>query len=153
MKNLIDGIKKFNKEKRTEYIKMYSHLSKGQNPKTLFITCSDSRIVPHIFTSSEPGDLFVARVVGNKINESVIEAADYAINKLNIETIAICGHSECGAMNENNDLSKSNVIEQIENLKNLPLAEGINIIGLWFDIKEALVYQYEYEAKKFVVIE
>lgn len=59
MQKLISGIKKFYENSRDEYIKKYSHLSSDQSPNTLFITCCDSRIVPTLFTSSKPGELFV----------------------------------------------------------------------------------------------
>ena len=37
----------------------------SQNPKALFISCSDSRLVPELVTQQEPGQLFVIRNAGN----------------------------------------------------------------------------------------
>jgi carbonic anhydrase len=77
----------------------------GQNPSTLFITCADSRIVPHALTHSEPGDLFVLRNVGNLVpayaaNDpcaAVGSAIEYSVVVLGVEHIIVCGHSHCGA--------------------------------------------------------
>lgn len=69
IEKVLDGVKKFNDGLREEYRKAFSYLESGQNPKTLFITCCDSRVVPHAFTSSNPGDLFVLRNIGNIIPE------------------------------------------------------------------------------------
>jgi len=167
MEKIIDGIKKFKKESQSEYVKKYSHLTSGQTPKTLFITCCDSRVVPTTFTSSEPGDLFVFRNVGNKVapykNENSYEsdaykAIEYGIKKLKISDIIICGHSECGAMNEDDEKSKQNVIKQIENIKTYQIikdeisSENLKINGLWFEIKTANVYKYLPETNEFEII-
>ncbi|HIC87220.1 MAG TPA: carbonic anhydrase [Aquificae bacterium] len=77
----------------------------GQKPKIFFITCSDSRVVPNIITKSDPGDLFVLRVIGNFVPpyESALEysgvasAIEYAVSVLEVEHIILCGHSKCGA--------------------------------------------------------
>jgi carbonic anhydrase len=87
----------------------------GQHPSQLFITSSDSRIVPSLITSSGPGDLFVVRNVGNIIppyeaaqttddealpptDTSVGAAIEYAVDVLGVPAITVCGHSDCGAM-------------------------------------------------------
>jgi len=109
MKKLVNGIVDFRKNTRPEYKEKFAKLALGQSPDTLFIACSDSRVVPNLFASTEPGDLFVIRNVGNLIpccgtdghssaDESEAAAIEFSITNLNIKDIIVCGHSECGAM-------------------------------------------------------
>ncbi|MBF0292192.1 MAG: carbonic anhydrase, partial [Nitrospinae bacterium] len=111
MKKLIRGIVEFRSKVRPEYAETFAKLALGQNPDTLFIACSDSRVVPNLFASTDPGDLFVIRNVGNLISPcgadgvslgDVSEAAaiEYSALYLGISNIVVCGHSECAAMKE-----------------------------------------------------
>lgn len=79
-------------------------MAKGQNPETLFITCSDSRIDPNLLTRSKPGELFLLRNAGNIVPPHGAagggEAAtiEFAVAGLGVKDIIVCGHSHCGAM-------------------------------------------------------
>lgn len=104
MKALIEGIKKFRTEVFPQHSGLFSKLGSAQTPQALFITCSDSRIVPHLITQTKPGDLFICRTVGNLIpphgqgDGSVASAIEYAVAALNVSSVIVCGHSDCGAM-------------------------------------------------------
>ena len=66
MQRLIEGVHKFRSGEFGNYRKLFRKLSReGQNPHTLFITCSDSRVLAELITQSQPGDLFVVKNVGN----------------------------------------------------------------------------------------
>lgn len=77
----------------------------GQNPSTLFITCADSRLLPHALTNADPGEMFVLRNVGNMVPPcrpgeecaAVGSAIEYAVGVLKVAHIVVCGHSHCGA--------------------------------------------------------
>jgi carbonic anhydrase len=104
MERLIHGIHHFQSQSFRSLHGLFEQLAKGQNPDTLFITCSDSRIDPNLLTRSLPGQLFILRNAGNIVPAhgapSGGEAAtiEYAVAALSVKDIIICGHSHCGAM-------------------------------------------------------
>ncbi len=107
MQRLIEGVHKFQKDEFGNYRKLFHKLSQdGQNPHTLFITCSDSRVLAELITQSKPGDLFVVKNVGNIVppanvrgdTNSTAAAIEFAVDTLKVSDIVICGHSQCGAI-------------------------------------------------------
>lgn len=104
MKKLIRGLREFKTSYFSSHQDLFEQLSHGQKPRVLFITCSDSRIVPNLITQTEPGEIFVIRNAGNIIppfgaaNGGEGAAVEYAIHALGIQQIIVCGHSHCGAM-------------------------------------------------------
>lgn len=100
---LLDGLAVY--QRRTApYLRPHlEKLAHVQRPETLFVTCTDSRIVPNVITSSGPGDLFTVRNVGNLVpaeqpDPSMEAAIAFAVEKLDVSSIVVCGHSSCGAM-------------------------------------------------------
>lgn len=104
MEKLVRGIHEFQTTHFTENQDLFAQLSKGQQPETLLITCSDSRIVPDLLTQTQPGELFVIRNAGNIVppygaaNGGEGATIEFAVSALNVRHIVIMGHSHCGAM-------------------------------------------------------
>lgn len=106
MKKLIQGIVDFRTGLTQESRELFAQLALGQKPDALFVACSDSRVVPNLFASKNPGDLFVLRNIGNLVppnsfvqeDNSASAVIEFAVYCLNVSNIIVCGHSECGAM-------------------------------------------------------
>ena len=105
MQKLIRGIVQFRETKRDGYAETFTRLALGQQPDALFIACSDSRVAVNVFASTDPGDLFVVRNVGNLVppfghpgGTGVAAAVDFAVETLRVRDIIVCGHSDCGAI-------------------------------------------------------
>lgn len=81
-------------------------VNEGQTPRTLFIGCSDSRVVPELITSKNPGQLFVIRNAGNFVPKNdpqipwdgIAGTIQFAVEYLKVSDIIVCGHSQCGAI-------------------------------------------------------
>lgn len=105
MRKLLNGIKRFQRSVFPHYQKVFEDLANRQNPETLLITCSDSRVVPELVTQSGPGDLFVCRNAGNIVPSyrtddggGTLATIEYAVSALRVKSLIVCGHSDCGAM-------------------------------------------------------
>ena len=104
MQHIIEGFLNFQKEVFPKRKELFRSLASSQNPKALFISCSDSRLVPELVTQQEPGQLFVIRNAGNIVPSfgpepgGVSATIEYAVVALGVTDIVICGHSNCGAM-------------------------------------------------------
>src|SRR3984957_15619734 len=104
MQDSIEGFLKVQREVFPARSALFKRLATSQNPGVLFVTCSDSRVVPELLTQREPGDMFVIRNAGNNVPASgpepggVSAPVQYAVAVLGVTDIVICGHSDCGAM-------------------------------------------------------
>ena len=104
MKRLIEGFEQFRNEVFPAQREVFRKLAAGQSPSTMFITCADSRVMPEMMFSTQPGELFVYRNIGNIVPpyaqhvSGVVAAIEYAVKVLKVSHIVICGHSDCGAM-------------------------------------------------------
>lgn len=104
MERLIEGHRKFLAEVFPARRSQYKLLAESQSPQWLFITCSDSRIVPDLILGTGPGDLFIARNAGNVVPiasddvDGVTATIEYAVEVVRVRHVILCGHSDCGAM-------------------------------------------------------
>lgn len=114
MKSLIDNARSFatTHVAAPQNAEAFQALGAGQSPEALFVTCSDSRVVPALITGARPGELFELRTAGNVVppypsgdeagrdNRPMSEAAtiEYAVCVLGVRDIVVCGHSHCGAV-------------------------------------------------------
>lgn len=128
MQQLIEGVHRFAADEFGRYRELFQRLSReGQQPHTLFITCSDSRVIAELLTQSHPGDLFVVKNVGNIVppshvrgeTNSTAAAIEFAVEVLGVRDVVVCGHSQCGAIHallqgvERSD-SKRHLVDWIE---------------------------------------
>jgi carbonic anhydrase len=104
MRKLLEGIRDFQGRVFDSKRELFRKLASRQTPLAMFITCSDSRVVPDLITRTDPGDLFTLRNAGNLVppagdgGEGEAATIEYAVKALEIQDIIICGHSQCGAM-------------------------------------------------------
>jgi carbonic anhydrase len=118
MDHIIDGVLTFQREVFPNDKALFHELATGQAPQTMFIGCSDSRVVPELVTQQGPGGLFVVRNAGNIIPPGgpepggVTASIEYAVEVLQVRDIVVCGHSSCGAMTA--------LMNGIDKLQNMP---------------------------------
>ena len=102
---LKEGVRRFRSQVYSTQAALYQRAEiEPQRPHTLFIACSDSRIDPVALTQAAPGEIFVMRNIGNLVPAfgnmmgGVSAAIEFAVQGLRVQHVAVCGHSDCGAM-------------------------------------------------------
>ena len=104
MRQIDKGFQAFRSAVYPDRQQEFEALRAGQQPETLMITCSDSRIDPALLTQTHPGELFVIRNAGNivpaygAVDGGEAATIEYAVRALKVKVIVVCGHSHCGAM-------------------------------------------------------
>ena len=104
MDKLFKGYMKFRREDFASHRELFRELGRRQAPHTLFIGCSDSRVVPNLITKTPPGELFIVRNIANIVPPfreteeyvATTSAVEYAVQVLGVDSIVVCGHSNCG---------------------------------------------------------
>ncbi|MFF2197523.1 carbonic anhydrase [Streptomyces sp. NPDC058157] len=102
--DLTEGVARFQRDVFPAKADLFARLAAHHSPHTLFIGCSDARVVPELITGTEPGDLFVIRTAGNLVPahapgaDGIAASVEYAVAALGVRHIVVCGHSACGAM-------------------------------------------------------
>ncbi len=103
--HLKDGIRRFRRDVYPRHAETYQRaMSEPQRPRALIITCADSRIHPDVLTQATPGEIFVTRNIGNMVPTypemvgGVSAVLEFAVSAFQVRHIAVCGHTDCGAM-------------------------------------------------------
>jgi carbonic anhydrase len=82
----------------TDYVAQVKQTSDGQFPFGSIVSCLDSRIPPALVFDRGIGDLFVARIAGNFVNDDILGSLEFAAKLAGSKIIVIMGHTECGAV-------------------------------------------------------
>ncbi|MFK4637869.1 SulP family inorganic anion transporter [Paenarthrobacter histidinolovorans] len=103
LRSILLGIDKYHRRHADKVRPLVQDLTESQNPDTLFVACVDSRVNPNLITSSGPGDLLTLRNIGNVVcsddhDASIDSTLAFAVKALSVDSIVVCGHSNCGAM-------------------------------------------------------
>ena len=81
-----------------DFLAQVKQTSSGQYPFAAIVSCLDSRIPPAIVFDQGIGDLFVARVAGNFVNDDILGSLEFATKLAGSKLIVVMGHTECGAV-------------------------------------------------------
>ncbi len=104
MQQLLAGYSTFRSKVFPQHARHFAELAHCQEPEALFITCSDSRVMPEMITQCTPGQLLCCRNAGNLVpppeetSSGVAATVEYAVRMLRVPNIIVCGHSDCGEM-------------------------------------------------------
>jgi carbonic anhydrase len=92
----------------------FRRLSTLHTPEFLWIGCSDSRVPANVITGLEPGEVFVHRNVANLVypaDLNCMSVLQFAVEKLKVKHIIVCGHYGCGGVQAVFDGSQSGLVE------------------------------------------
>ncbi|HEY4144746.1 carbonic anhydrase [Pinirhizobacter sp.] len=135
MQKLFDGYARFRSTQWPERRKTFEGLAdEGQNPQTMVIACSDSRVDPTMIFDAEPGELFILRNVANLVPpyepdtafHATSAALEYAVRVLEVKDLIVMGHAMCGG---------------IRVLLDGPPAQGGDFLVPWMRIAESAKFR------------
>jgi carbonic anhydrase len=87
--------------KNSEDPEFFQRLANGQQPRYLFIGCSDSRVPASGITGTGPGEMFVHRNIANMVvhaDMNLLSVLQYAVEVLGVQDILVVGHYGCGGV-------------------------------------------------------
>jgi carbonic anhydrase len=100
IESLKEGNKRFVNGALTlrDHSKQIRHALKGQYPKAIVLSCIDSRVPVEDVFDKGIGDMFVARVAGNIVNEDILGSMEFSCKVSGAKLVLVIGHEFCGAI-------------------------------------------------------
>jgi carbonic anhydrase len=98
---ILENNKKWVATKNAQDPAFFQKLANGQQPRYLFIGCSDSRVPSSGITGTSPGEMFVHRNIANMVVPSdmnLLSVLQYAVEVLGVQDILVVGHYGCGGV-------------------------------------------------------
>ncbi|MEH2054832.1 MAG: carbonic anhydrase [Nostoc sp.] len=150
IRRLLDGNQRFIHQKRQYPDQSLEHLrlvAKAQYPFAAIFGCADSRVPAEIIFDQGLGDLFVVRVAGNVVSDTVIGSLEYSTAVLGSQLIVVLGHRRCGAVAEaiKNELLPGRIGLIIEGIK--PSLERIKF-RTGDNMQDAVIANIQYQTEK-----
>ena len=129
MEKIFRGVLKYRHKYKEDMVSWFHRINENPKPKAIFLTCVDSRMLPTRFTQTNPGDMYIARNVGNIMphakhfdpSNPFPEPAflELGVEVVNIRHVVICGHSDCKAMGVLQSLKQGYLLRGIDKKKSL----------------------------------
>ncbi len=106
MHRLIEGYRMFRRTYFERHRGMFGLLAQGQAPKTMVISCCDSRVDPGLIFNTQPGEVFTLRNIANLVPpfspdnhyHGTSAAIEFAVRTLEVEHVIVLGHARCGGV-------------------------------------------------------
>jgi carbonic anhydrase len=110
-----------------DYLEEQHADANGQAPAAVILGCIDSRVPAEIVFDAGIGDLFVARIAGNVVDEDVLGSLEYGCAEAGAKAIVVLGHTDCGAVKGAiEDLKLGNLTGLLSKLKPAIAATSYN---------------------------
>lgn len=126
----MDGNERFVNNELTarDYSKHVKNSAGGQYPEVVILSCLDSRIPVEEIFDRGIGDLFVARLAGNFVNEYMLGSLEFACKVSGSKLIVVLGHNHCGAIRAAVDNVKlGNITSMLEKIQ--PAVDNVDYDG------------------------
>lgn len=101
LEKIFEANRKWVASKRLQDPGFFDRHAKGQQPRYLFIGCSDSRIDASAITGTQPGEMFIHRNIANLVvhtDINLLSVLQYAVDVLKVKDVIVCGHYHCGGV-------------------------------------------------------
>ncbi len=101
MEKIIENNKRWVAQKLALDKDYFNNLAQGQEPRYLFIGCSDSRVPANEISGTGPGEIFVHRNIANLVvhtDVNMLSVLQYAVEVLKVKVVIVCGHYGCGGV-------------------------------------------------------